>query len=83
MMLTELWIDVVVMMDDPLARLERMYIEEYLSKLGYSYHMLSILPEGLRSQLMTEASRYASCRLAQVEQRAEFVRSIHTHIESR
>ncbi len=77
MAILDLNISKALVIGDPNADLERMYIEEYLDSMGYCYHAMSFLPEVLRRQLMTEASRYASCQLAQIEQRARFVRDIH------
>ena len=67
------------LVDDPLAKLERMYLEEYLRGKGTSLHEVRFLPDYERQQLMTEACLYASIRLTQIEQRAEFIRSIHSN----
>jgi hypothetical protein len=63
--------------DDPHARLERAFLEEFLRERGYSLAALRTLPEELARQLMTEASTYASSRLTEVEARAHFVDEVH------
>ncbi len=74
----------VPLMEEPDAPLERMYIEAYLQKHGYTLHcgdrpLRSIcdLPEGEAKKLMTAASVYASTKLAEVETRAHFVEEVH------
>ncbi len=64
-------------MEQPGAALERMYIEEYLRDRGYTWRSLSGLPAEEARRLMIEASQYASCKLAEVEKRARFVKDIH------
>lgn len=63
--------------EDPLARLEKFFIAEYLRSHGYDLEKLRELPEATAKQLMTEASLYASVRLTEVEARAHFVEEIH------
>jgi len=72
-------------LEEPDAPLERMYIEAFLQKRGYTLHcgdypLRSVcdLPEGEAKKLMTAASTYASTRLAEVETRAHFVEEIHS-----
>ena len=62
---------------DPHAQMERAFIEEYLRERGHSLQCLHNLPEDLARQLMTEASRYASARLTEIEARAHFVDEVH------
>ncbi len=71
-------------MEEPEAPLERMYMESYLQRRGYTLHcggqpLRSIcdLPESEAKRLMTGASAYASTKLAEVETRAHFVEEIH------
>ena len=54
----------------PRADLELMYIDEYLREKGYSIRELDALPENEAARLMTEASQYASLKLAELESRA-------------
>ncbi len=74
----------VPLMEEPDAPLERMYIEAYLQRRGYTLHcgdypLRSIcdLSESDAKRLMTSASTYASTKLAEVETRAHFVEEIH------
>ena len=63
--------------EDPHAQLEHAFIEASLRERGHSLKDLSKLPEAVARQLMTEASTYASARLAEVEARAHFVHEAH------
>jgi len=71
------------LMGDSSAPLERVFIEEYLQSRGYSLEMLDELSKKLRKKLMTEASRYASLKLEEIESRAHFVEEIHDGTSSR
>ncbi len=71
-------------MEEPEAALERLLIEAYLQRRGYTLHcggqpLRSIcdLPDDEAKRLMTGASSYASTKLAEVETRAHFVEEIH------
>ncbi len=64
-------------MEQPEAALERMYLEEYLSGKGHTMQSLQALPEEEAKRLMTEASSYASTRLAEVETRAQLMQDLH------
>jgi hypothetical protein len=63
--------------EDIHAYLEETLIEAYLKDKGYSLEELKTLPEDEVKQLMTEASTYASNKLAEVELRARFVKELH------
>ncbi len=63
--------------EGPQSTLERKYIKEYLLEKGYRMQDLRKLPKGKARQLMTEACRYASLKLAEVESRARFQKKIH------
>jgi hypothetical protein len=74
----------VPLMEEPDAPLERMYIEAYLQKQGYTLHSASEplrricdLPDDEAKRLMTAASAYASTKLAEVESRASFIEEVH------
>ncbi len=74
----------VPLMEEPDAPLERMYIEAFLQKRGYTLHCsdaplrrICDLPEDEAKRLMTAASAFASTRLAEVETRAHFVEEVH------
>jgi hypothetical protein len=62
---------------DPLAQLERAFIEEYLHRRGQHLNTLSGLPREQANALMKEASAYASGRLTEVETRAHLVDDLH------
>ncbi len=64
-------------MEDPEARLEQMYIEEYLHGKGHTWESARKLPEEETKRLMTEASTFASTKLAEVNARAHAVEDIH------
>ena len=57
--------------------LESRYIEEYLAGKGHSINTVKDLPKEEARRLMAEASRYASLKLAEVESKAHFRRTIH------
>jgi hypothetical protein len=62
---------------DPLAQLERAFIEEYLQRSGHHLTDLRELPSEEAVALMQQASRYASGRLTEVETRAHLVSDLH------
>lgn len=57
--------------------LEKTLIETYLKGKGYTLEELMGLPEAESKQLMKEASTFASCKLAELEDRAHFVQELH------
>jgi hypothetical protein len=59
------------------AYLEQTLIEAYIQDQGYTLEGLKDLPEAEIKRLMTEASTYASNKLAEVELRAHFVEELH------
>jgi hypothetical protein len=63
--------------EDPLAKLERAFLEEYLDGRGYHLNALHELPSEQANALMKEASAYASGRLTEVETRAHLVGDLH------
>ena len=62
--------------EGPQSSMERKYVEEYLQEKGYSLRKLQTLPEEQAKALMREACRYASLKLAEVEAKAKFGKSI-------
>lgn len=65
--------------EGPESALERMLIESYLKEKGYSsIEELNKLPKEVAKQLMVEACRYASLKLAEVESTDRFQKDIHT-----
>jgi hypothetical protein len=65
------------MVEGPQSSLERKYILEFLESKGVSIEILDQMPENEKEQLMREASRYASLKLAEVESRAKFRHDIN------
>lgn len=59
------------------AKLERMYLEEYLRGKGFTWLGLLALPPEEARRLRLEASVWASLKLAEVETRAHLVRDLH------
>jgi hypothetical protein len=64
--------------EDPNALLERALIEEYLKQQGYSLKTLKTLPKDVVEKLMKEATRFASLKLEEIEDRARFIEEIQT-----
>ena len=64
--------------EGPEAALERALIDDYLKHKGYAFKELCKLPEEEAKQLMIDACRYASLKLAEVESRDTFQKEIHT-----
>jgi len=62
---------------DPLAQLERAFIEEYLHGRGQHLNTLNTLPQEQANALMKGASAYASGRLSELETRAHLVGDLH------
>ena len=60
----------------PQSALERRFIKEYLREKGYQLEDLKRLPLKESKHLLTEACRYASLKLAEVESKAKFRKEI-------
>ena len=67
-------------MTAPLAQLEESLIREYIRMSGHDPDALFALSEEDRSVLLSEASRYASGKLSEVEERSHFVHGLHEAI---
>lgn len=63
--------------EDVHALLEKMLIEAYLKGKGHTLDELKNLPDAEAKRLMAEASVYASGKLAELEERAQFVQELH------
>lgn len=63
--------------DDPIAQLERAFIDEFLRGRGYSLATLHEVPEETANALLKAASTYASGRLTEVESRAHLLDDLH------
>ncbi len=64
-------------MEDPQAKLGRMYVEEYLRNKGHTWESVRALPEDVAKKIMVEASTYAAIKLCEVDARANVVKQIH------
>jgi hypothetical protein len=64
-------------LEDPEAKLERAFIEQFLAQQGYSREQLLGLSEAHRLALLRDARAYAAERLAEVQARAHYVNDLH------
>jgi hypothetical protein len=64
-------------LEAPLRQLERSFIEEFVRSRGHDPLKLDDLPVSERNALLSEASVYASAKLAEVESRAHYLHEIH------
>lgn len=69
-------------LQNPQRQLERALIDEFLRRQGYEPAQADLLPEPQRTLLMTQASAYASGKLAEVDARAHLVHELHGDIEA-
>ena len=69
--------DGVHTMEDPVAQLERAFIDEYLRLHGHNPVTVRSLPEAEVITLLEAASVYAAGRLAEFDSRAHYVHNIH------
>ena len=58
------------------AELEKSLIGEYLKRKGYTLESLNKLPEDEAHQIMSEASTYASGKLAEIENKARYTQNL-------
>jgi hypothetical protein len=65
------------MMQDKYFLLERAFIDDFLRLQGYDFHSVQALPEDQRLAMLTEATKYAAVKLAEVEARAHYVHDLH------
>jgi hypothetical protein len=56
----------------PQSALEMRFIKEYLYSKGYRLEELKKMPDEEMKELMSEACKYASLKLAEFESRAQF-----------
>jgi hypothetical protein len=61
----------------PLAELERALIDTFIHARGFDRARLAALTEREREALLTEASTYASSRLAEIEARSHYLDELH------
>lgn len=62
----------------PLGDLERTLIDEFLHVHGYDAVRLASLADDTRQALLSEASVYASAKLAEINSRSHFIHDIHS-----
>jgi len=67
---------------DPLAQLEKNFIDEFLRARGVDRQSVQQLPAEQAKSLLKGASVYAATKLTEVEARAHYVHELHhTHRE--
>jgi hypothetical protein len=64
-------------LEEPLAELERQLISAWLAGAGHDPHALRNRDDEEAKQLLTQASRYASAKLTEIEARSHYVRTLH------
>jgi hypothetical protein len=64
-------------LEEPQARLELAFIDEFLRSLGYDPADVRHRTDATARQLLTQASTYAATKLTEVECRARYVHDIH------
>jgi diguanylate cyclase (GGDEF)-like protein len=64
-------------MGTPFGELERSLIDQFLRARGYDPTRLAELTDAERSRVLTEASLFASGRIAEVESKSRFVAQMH------
>lgn len=65
-------------LEEPQARLELAFIEEYLRSLGYDPAEVRHRTDAHALQLLIQASTYAATRLTEMESRARYIHDIHS-----
>ena len=63
--------------EEPLAELERDLIAAYLAGAGHDLHDLRARSDDDARNLLTEASRYASTKLSEIEARFRYLHTLH------
>jgi hypothetical protein len=63
--------------EEPLADLEKRLIHDYLAGLGQDYRALQARDDDEARRWLSEAARYASGKLTEVETRAHYVQHLH------
>ena len=64
-------------LEDPQARLERAFIDEYLRSHDIDPARLGDLPAERRRVVLRDAAQFAALKLAEVDARAAYVHDIH------
>lgn len=64
-------------LEDPQARLERVFIEEFLKQHGADLSTIDLKSPGKWRDLLVQAAQYAAGRLAEIDARAAYVGELH------
>jgi hypothetical protein len=64
-------------LEEPLAELERQLITTYLAGTGHEYHALIARNDAEAHRILAAASQYADEKLAEIETRAHYLRTLH------
>ena len=64
-------------LEDPQAELAQVLIEEYLRRYNQTLATVGSLPAAERKHILTQASIYASMKMAEIENRARVVHGLH------
>ena len=64
--------------EEPLSKLERGFIAEYLSASGADYHALVLRNDDEARALLRRAAQFASERLSEIEARSDYVHKLHS-----
>ena len=64
-------------LEDPMALLERAFIEQYLREHNHTLDSIGLLPPDQRRLVMVKATQHAAVRLAEVDARSAYVHEIH------
>ena len=67
-------------LEEPLALLERELIAAYAAGAGFDAHALQTRTDDIARQILTDASRYASEKLAEVEARSHYVHALRGEV---
>ena len=65
--------------DEPLAEIERQLIGAYLAGAGHDLHELLTRNDDESRRLLSEAGRYASEKLSEIEARSHYVQALRGH----
>ncbi len=63
-------------LEEPDAQLARMFVDQYLRSKGVSLKTICDLPEEEAKRIMIEASTYASIKLTEIRDKAEFLHGL-------
>ena len=64
-------------LQEPLADLERRFIDEYIQRAGHDPEAIRARHDDEAKKLLTAASTYAATKLTEIESRSHYVRDLH------